>query len=69
MLETDAFAQKVAADLSGAVFCENTDYITAENAEACKGFMDLAAIPSIKALGHLLHAGEERICKEGGCTV
>lgn len=68
LLNTDTFAQVVAADLAGEVFCENTDYITADNAEACKGFIDLAAVPSVKALGSLLGASASRICQEGGCT-
>ena len=68
LLQTPEFADAVAADLTGAVYCEDTTYIPAEQADACKGFMDVAAVPAVNALGSLMKSSAERICTEGGCT-
>merc|ERR1711988_729672 len=68
LLATDTFANVVASDLHGAVFCENPNYIDAAQAETCQGFMDLVAVKAVKALSVLLTASEEKICKENGCT-
>ena len=67
-METEDFANVVAADLNGPVYCENTDYIPADQADACKGFMDLVATKAVSALGSLMRVSAERICNEGGCT-
>merc|ERR1711997_439014 len=49
LLATDTFANVVASDLHGQVFCENPNYIDAAQAETCQGFMDLVAVKAVKA--------------------
>ena len=68
LLNTDEFAGVVAADLRGDVFCGDETYIQADQMEACQGFMDLAAVPAVKALGSLMRASVTKMCTEHGCT-
>ena len=68
LLDTETFANVVASDLHGAVFCENPNYIDAAQAETCQNFMDLVAVKAVRALSVLLKASEEKICTENGCT-
>ena len=68
LLNTDEFAGLVAADLRGDVFCGDETYIQADQMEACQGFVDLAAVPAVKALGSLLRASATKICTDNGCT-
>merc|ERR1712018_711438 len=62
LLETPDFAAVVAADLNGAVFCENPDYIDAADVATCQDFMGMVAEKAVAALGSLLRASASRIC-------
>ena len=68
LLETPDFAAIVAADLEGAVFCENADYIEAANVDTCKTFMAMVDKQAVAALGSLLRVSASRICTDSGCT-
>merc|ERR1712080_38127 len=68
LLATEDFANVVAADLHGDVFCGNPDYIQPADVETCQNFMDLVAVKAVGALSVLLKASAEKICTENGCT-
>ena len=67
LFQTAEFANSAAGNLRGPVYCENTEYIPADQAATCQEFMDLVAIQAINALGSLMSVSTERICNEG-CT-
>ena len=69
LLATETFANVVASDLHGAVFCENPNYIgVIGEVETCQSWMDLVAVKAVNALAVLLTASEEKICTDNGCT-
>ena len=68
LLETPTFADVVASDLNGPVFCENPNYITADQTETCQMYMGLVATKAVNALGSLLRVSASRICTDNGCT-
>merc|ERR1712020_194147 len=54
LLGTEEFAQMVATDLEGPIYCGNTDYVAAEDMQACVDFLKLVDVQAVNALGSLL---------------
>ena len=68
LLQTSQFASMVATDLTGPVFCENPNYITADQVNECQSWMGMIGEKAVSALGVLLQEDAARLCEEDNCT-
>merc|ERR1712141_211199 len=66
ILSNDDFANKVATDMAGPIYCDNPAFNTGDVAK-CKEWVEMIGAPSVKSLGALLKASAGRICTDLGC--